>query len=134
MSTPERKKRKRQQSQVFLKKEIQKKNRKTYKRDSKASTLNIYIFGQEIIKKLQEYNNGKRTEDLMAMSLLPYMKPSQINSEANIIEQKQQKDKKSMQKQRLLIPINYDTLMIIIDEPFYKEHLSEEMINFMKIS
>ncbi|CAK92587.1 unnamed protein product (macronuclear) [Paramecium tetraurelia] len=107
-------------------------DRKTYKRDNKASNLGMQIFGQDIMKKLQEFNNGKRTEDLMAMSLLPYMKTSSINSEANVVEQKQQKDKKSMQKQRLLIPINYDTLMIIIDEPFYKEHLSEEMINFMK--
>ncbi|CAD8145810.1 unnamed protein product [Paramecium pentaurelia] len=144
MPTPERKKKTRKKKKLvvigLLKKGNPKKktssrnrDRKTYKRDSKASTLNMQIFGQDIMKKLQEYNNGKRTEDLMSMSLLPQMKPSQINSEANIIEQKQQKDKKSMQKQRLLIPINYDTLMIIIDEPFYKEHLSEEMNNFMKM-
>lgn len=28
--------------------------------------------------------------------------------------------------------MNYDSLMIILDDPFYKEYLSEEMINFMK--
>ncbi|CAD8138222.1 unnamed protein product [Paramecium pentaurelia] len=106
--------------------------RKNYKRDNKASPLNMQMFGQDLMKKLQEFNNGKRTEDFMALSLLPYMKPQQNNNETIIVEQKQFKDKKSMQKQRLLIPMNYDSLMIILDDPFYKEYLSEEMINFMK--
>ncbi|CAD8046673.1 unnamed protein product [Paramecium sonneborni] len=107
-------------------------DRKNYKRDHKSSPLKIPMFGQDLMKKLQEINNGKRTDELMTLSLLPYMKPQQINNESIIIEQKLQKDKRSMQKQRLLIPINYDSFMIILDDPFYKEYLSEEMLNFMK--
>lgn len=31
-----------------------------------------------------------------------------------------------------MIPLNYDTLMIILEDPFYEEYLSDEMIRSMR--
>ena len=39
---------------------------------------------------------------------------------------------KTSLKNRLLVPLGYDSMMGILDDPFYNEYISEDIMKFMQ--
>ncbi|CAD8053930.1 unnamed protein product [Paramecium sonneborni] len=101
-------------------------------------------FNLEILKKIQEQmKDGRRPsnddqQQLMGLSAFGFLPI--INQQIPIVlptpgtkkSSRQQKNMKNTFKQRMLVPFTYDTLMVILEDQFYQEQLTDDILSQIK--